>query len=248
MAKNNTFENFIISKYNSLKTEYDFVSGSLEHKPKKGELRELSIQKIIKQFLPKKFQAGNGFIIDSNGKLSKQCDLIIFDTYNNPDLFFIDSGLLIIPKRIAKFIIEVKTLLNKTELKKSFDVFESVININPKLDSPSLFCIFCYKTVKNIDKFFDYFFKLFCERLKDQNCFIIIYMLDFGGLIFNVLSKRKIFIYGDTIDNKEDHEVHRAKSLFYFLLLLNSKMDNNHEGLLNDFTPVFQYGWKEKKY
>jgi len=52
---------------------------NLQHNLLKGELRELFVTQVLKQFLTAQFQVGSGIIVNQKGEQSKQTDIIIYD-------------------------------------------------------------------------------------------------------------------------------------------------------------------------
>jgi hypothetical protein len=97
------------------------LAAKIKHVAERGRLNEKQLEKILRQVLPRKMEIGTGFIAcsDASKELSAQQDLIIFDALNNSTL--LDSDVFgIYPIEAVYGTLEVKTTLNKTELKKSF--------------------------------------------------------------------------------------------------------------------------------
>ena len=81
-----------------------------------GMYREEIVKKLIKTMIPQRLDIGSGFIITSTGKISTQCDLIIYDKNSCP---LIENGNLqrFFPIECVVAIGEVKSNLNKQKLK-----------------------------------------------------------------------------------------------------------------------------------
>lgn len=76
----NTFKtNFIESS-----KELFFKDGKLIHPGEYGVARERVCESFIKEFLPAIYNIGSGFIINSRGEVSTQCDLVIYDNEYTP--------------------------------------------------------------------------------------------------------------------------------------------------------------------
>lgn len=71
------------SDYSELSRELYTDKGKLIHPGEFGSDRERICTKLISQFVSNKFSFSSGFIIDSSGSISTQCDLIIYDASNS---------------------------------------------------------------------------------------------------------------------------------------------------------------------
>ncbi|MDD5651122.1 MAG: hypothetical protein PHF86_12030 [Candidatus Nanoarchaeia archaeon] len=108
------------------------LSSNIHHKGLIGQNRELFIQNFIIKSFPKKFVIGTGEIIDSEDKLSKQADIVIYDEFMpsfdyGSSKHFLSSGVLA--------HIEVKSNLTSNELKKALDITKSIKVLNRDIDA-----------------------------------------------------------------------------------------------------------------
>ncbi len=108
------------------------LSSNVKHKGLIGQNREVFIQNFIKKSFPKKFVIGNGEIIDSSDKLSKQADIVIYDEFMptfdyGSSKHFLSGGVL--------GHIEVKSNLDSDKLKEALEVTKSVKEINRDIDA-----------------------------------------------------------------------------------------------------------------
>jgi hypothetical protein len=55
-----------------------------------------------------------GFIIDSAGGLSKQCDILIYDSHRYAPFYRVE-GVVVVPAEAVIAIIEVKTSINRAD-------------------------------------------------------------------------------------------------------------------------------------
>lgn len=95
------------------------LSEYADHSGEKGRANEKYLLRCIREFLPKRFGIGTGFVENYKRHQSKQLDIIIFDDINNAPLFVCDAWS-IYPIEMVHAVIEVKTTLTINELKKAF--------------------------------------------------------------------------------------------------------------------------------
>jgi hypothetical protein len=111
----------------------DFVKAqkSLSHAGLKGDANEETVRKFLGQYLPKTLDITTGILVDSEGKQSRQLDIIICDSAKTP-IFFQSGETRVIPIECAYAVIEVKAFLDKTELEKSYKNMQSVKSLAKK--------------------------------------------------------------------------------------------------------------------
>lgn len=118
-----------LSDHLAAKVKYAIESskkfGDLEHSGTKGRLRELVITELIQPLLPNGVNATTGILIDSKGNQSKQVDIIIYSSDILPPIVQ-SAEQSLIPVDAALQVIEVKSQLNKAEMKTSIENAESV--------------------------------------------------------------------------------------------------------------------------
>lgn len=86
------------------------------HQGENGRNKEDLLIEFLRDYLPKRYSLGTGFIIDTVGDNSNQNDIIIYDSFWSSILF---------PNNVSQFfpvesvygVIEVKSMLNQAELK-----------------------------------------------------------------------------------------------------------------------------------
>jgi hypothetical protein len=105
---------------NTLKANFKEISAEFEHKGLKGRDRERAlVEHFLMAYLPQRFGFANGEIVSTDGDVSGECDVIIYDAINCPIL---RKGILaIVPVEAANAVIEVKSRLDTGELLKSAD-------------------------------------------------------------------------------------------------------------------------------
>jgi hypothetical protein len=124
----------VIRKYyqgimDQIRTEVDLINSNFHHNGLKGEGNENKLRDIIKKFIPERYGVDTGIVIDRDGNQSKQCDIIIYDKFNHPQLLGL-SSVKMFPVDLVHAVIEVKTTLDKTSARKSIENIKSVRNLN----------------------------------------------------------------------------------------------------------------------
>jgi len=108
-----------------MKSNFVKAQKSLPHSGLKGEANEETVRKFLRQYLPKALDITTGIIVDSDGNHSRQVDIIICDSVKTP-IFYQSGDTRVIPIECVYAVIEVKSFLDKTELKASYKNMLSV--------------------------------------------------------------------------------------------------------------------------
>lgn len=108
-----------------LQSEFDFLSSQFSHRPSRGFAREYVLKELLRQYLPQKLAIGSGIVISTDGSVSKQLDIVIYDATNTP-IMYGAGDLQIFPVECVYAVIEVKSFLNSGELSKSIENVRSV--------------------------------------------------------------------------------------------------------------------------
>ncbi|MCK9578006.1 hypothetical protein M0R01_00755 [bacterium] len=124
-------EQFFKDQTQILKAQ-SIAASNINHRNLIGNSRETFIKEFIKKSFPSKFVIGAGEIFDSEGKCSKQCDVVIYDELM-PVLDYSGSQQFLAEGVFSH--IEVKSNLTSEELKTSLDVTKSVKSIKRKIDA-----------------------------------------------------------------------------------------------------------------
>ncbi len=62
-----------------LDIEFGELSKEVSHPLKSGEARENTLRKILEKYLPQRVGISTGFVIDAQGRESKQMDIVIYN-------------------------------------------------------------------------------------------------------------------------------------------------------------------------
>ncbi|WP_110953484.1 DUF6602 domain-containing protein [Anaerosinus massiliensis] len=123
----NTIGDIIENYIQQEKALVDQLYFRVEHGPTIGSFREDLWEEMFRQIIPKKFVIEKSvFIIDSNGKVSNEVDLVIFDETYTPYIFRY-GRLKFIPIEAVAVVIECKsTSVKKSRLKSWIDSIEQL--------------------------------------------------------------------------------------------------------------------------
>ncbi len=127
-----------------------------KHNPTIGLLTEEILREFLKTFLPKGVSVEQGFVAGIDGELSKQIDIIIYDSHNYAPYYRIND-IVVVPSSSVIAIIEVKTTVkSKTSFHEIIHYFYSVSN---QLDTKTHKYLFIYNaaTIEKINQFFHSF-------------------------------------------------------------------------------------------
>jgi len=110
------------------------VQEIVTHNPSRGAFAESLLREVIAEFLPQRYAAATGFIMD-RPKRSNQVDVIIYDQLTDSPVFR-DGGFVVLTPGAAKLVIEVKSALTggneESEIYTAFDNIRSVKQVDPK--------------------------------------------------------------------------------------------------------------------
>lgn len=107
-----------------LRQEFDELT-TVPHNALKGSEAEQLVRKFLGDHIPKRFAVGSGFIIDPHDTVSRQTDVVVYDSFNCPVYRASDSAG-IFPSDNVAAVVEVKSSLNTAELEDCFEKISSV--------------------------------------------------------------------------------------------------------------------------
>jgi hypothetical protein len=97
----------------------------IQHPTTKGTATELHWLKMLGDYLPKRYCADNTFVLDCEGSLSQQIDVVIYDRQYSPFLFNQD-GAKYVPAESVYAVLEVKPEFNAANVAYAAEKAESV--------------------------------------------------------------------------------------------------------------------------
>ena len=87
----------------------------IDHPVSKGDATENNWLKWMKEYLPKRYSADKAFVIDNEGNISEQIDIVIYDKQYSP-IVFSQNGTLYITAESVYAVFEIKQDLNKDNM------------------------------------------------------------------------------------------------------------------------------------
>lgn len=95
------------------------------HQGTKGEATEASWIHLLQEYLPNRYAIERAMVVDSNGEVSQQIDIVIFDRQYTP--FVINyEGLVYIPAESVYAVFEVKQDISKEHIEYASEKVQSV--------------------------------------------------------------------------------------------------------------------------
>jgi hypothetical protein len=98
---------------------------NVRHPVAKGNVSESSWRTMLKTYLPERYEVADAFILDSDGNLSEQIDLVIFDRHFSPFLLRKD-GACYIPAESVYAVFEIRQDASKKNVEYAAAKAESV--------------------------------------------------------------------------------------------------------------------------
>jgi hypothetical protein len=95
------------------------------HPTIKGDATELNWIEMLRTYLPKRYAVDKAFVLDHQGTLSEQIDLVIYDHQYSPFLFNQDNAIYI-PSESVYAVFEIKQSINKDVIEYTGKKTESV--------------------------------------------------------------------------------------------------------------------------
>jgi hypothetical protein len=129
MSKTMTLKDIFLNHQEQMIKKLSANRKIIFHAPTKGAASELNWVKWLKKYLPKRYQVDQAFIIDCNGRISDQIDLVIYDQQYSPFVFNQD-GAIYIPAESVYAVFEIKQVLDKGNFEYASKKIKSVRLLN----------------------------------------------------------------------------------------------------------------------
>lgn len=115
--------------HKDIESKLKIVRSSFAHPGAKGGGSENVWLELLGTYLPKRYQATNAFVVDSNGIFSDQIDVVVFDRQYSPFVFNYE-GQTVIPAESVYAVFEAKQTLNLSMVKYAQEKVRSVRNLH----------------------------------------------------------------------------------------------------------------------
>lgn len=192
------------------------LTTAIKHPTSKGDHCEEAWIKYLKSFLPARYGVTKGYVFDSEGNVSLQIDIIIYDTLYSPLIYELESGEKFVTAESVYAIFDSKQEVTKKTIKETDEKIASVKELyrtsremyssgkeQPPRDLTRILGGILAKNVNVKDEKFREYMSMY------QN-------IDFGCIIENYafLNARQ----GDSLEIQKSNSEETAAAFFYILL------------------------------
>ena len=126
MNENFNVKDALKAKSDELKTALGLQLG---HPVSQGDLGEGEWLRFLNSFLPKRYAATKGFVFDSEGRMSQQIDLMIYDPLHSPLIMETKNGERYVTAESVYAVFEVKPKANKEYIEYADEKIQSVLDL-----------------------------------------------------------------------------------------------------------------------
>jgi hypothetical protein len=125
MTEKSTIAGLISKAGKKLRDDFQHIRETISHSGEKGGETEDKVRDFLNGHMPKRFHATKGFVIDADNQMSDHQDVIIYDAQSSP-VYKYDGANQIVSADAVAAIMEVKAVLNKSQLEEAFGKIEEV--------------------------------------------------------------------------------------------------------------------------
>jgi len=120
-----------------------------KHNPTIGVLTEEILRDFLRNHLPNIVNVEQGFILNDSGELSRQCDIIVYDSHNYSPFYRVND-IVVVPSESVICVIEVKTTITKQIFHRVINYFNNL----PYLENAKTYLfIFNSKNLESIEQY-----------------------------------------------------------------------------------------------
>jgi hypothetical protein len=105
-SEKHTVSELIQNAAEQLRADCDNIRRTNPHYGEQGEEVEEIVKKFLNDYMPKRFRAGSGFVLDAENQMSRQCDVIVYDQLLSP-IYRPSDRTQILPNHHVASVIEV---------------------------------------------------------------------------------------------------------------------------------------------
>ena len=98
-----------------MEAKLTLTRGVIAHPGTMGDISELEWLSLLTEFLPKRYCFDKGFVVDSEGSISDQIDIIVYDRQYTPFVFHL-NGAKYIPSEAVYAVMECKQNISQAHL------------------------------------------------------------------------------------------------------------------------------------
>lgn len=129
MTDENSLRSAFLAKQSHLLAALEIVPDLTGHGTTIGDDSEANWARVLREFLPARYGVAKGQVMDSEGSISDQIDLLIYDAQYTPLLAKSANGDLFVPAEAVYAVFEVKQEMNKQFLNYAGTKIASVRNL-----------------------------------------------------------------------------------------------------------------------
>jgi hypothetical protein len=118
------------ARQQQLESDLGFGRTVVKHPGTLGDATELDWLGMLRDFLPKRYGVTRAFVVDVDGRLSEQLDIVIHDRHYSPLLFEV-GGAHFIPAESVYAVFEIKQAINRGHIAYAGDKIASVRRLEP---------------------------------------------------------------------------------------------------------------------
>ena len=118
------------------------MQAQIRHPGERGRERESALKQFLSEYLPSRYSIAKGEIVDSQGSVSRECDLVIYDATKCP-LLLSGDDYRVFPVEPVLGVIEVKSRLDESELRDAVEKVACAKRLYRK-SGPVLGVVFAY--------------------------------------------------------------------------------------------------------
>lgn len=151
----------------------------VKHNLSSGTANEIILREFLATHSSGDYQVGQGFICNpvEADKVSKQCDILIFDQNRYP-IVYSDGPIKVVWPEAVRMVIEVKTNFNKDDIETALENIQSAKSIYPHLYG----VVFAFQSPSNLETVLEHLAN-YPTRITSDNGPTAILLLDKGIII-----------------------------------------------------------------
>jgi hypothetical protein len=112
-----------------MRVDFESRTAQLPTPGEKGLAREDVVRGFLREYLPGRFHVESGFVVDADGRVSRQIDAAIYDHLSAPR-FEITEGTRILPVEAVAGVVSIKSFLDSRQLLDAMDNVRSVAELD----------------------------------------------------------------------------------------------------------------------
>lgn len=112
-----------------MRIDFEQRTAQIPHPGEKGRGREDVVRSFLREYLPKRFEVGSGFIVDASGGVSRQIDIVLYDKLSAP-VFPVTETQRFFPAECVAGAVSIKSSLDRRALEDAVENLISVAQLN----------------------------------------------------------------------------------------------------------------------